>query len=187
MVVDDDSITRMDIQEMLEKRGIIVVGECGDGKTAIQMAKSVCPDLILMDVKMPVMDGIAAAKRLAGEGIGPIMLLTAYSDVGLVEQAREAGVLAYLVKPVRERDLVPACQIAIARYKEFNVLRDENKDLKEALDARKVIERAKGILQRQYQYSEEEAFRKLRTIAMNRQKPMREIAEAIILADEMVR
>lgn len=187
MLVDDDSITRLDLRELLEKKDIIVVGECGDGKTAIQMAKSFQPDLILMDVKMPVMDGIEAAKRLAAEGIGPVMLLTAHNEIDLVEQAREAGVLAYLVKPIREQDLVPACQIAVARYKEFNVLREENKDLRQALEARKVIERAKGILQRQYQFTEEEAFRRLRTMAMNRQKPIREIAEAIILADEMAR
>lgn len=181
VLVEDDPIVRMDIKEMLAEEDIITVGECGDGVSAIAMVKALKPDLVIMDIKMPILDGIGAAKVLNEEKVAPILLLTAYSQGELIEKARDAGVLAYLVKPVSKQSLVPACMIACSRYQEFNVLRGEINNLQEALNARKLIEKAKGLLQKRYSLDEESAFKRIKQISMNQRKSMKEVAQAIII------
>jgi two-component system, response regulator PdtaR len=184
IIAEDEPVTRKDLIEMLQEEKIITIGECGDGLTAVNLAKNLKPDLIIMDIKMPIMDGIEAAQLLNKEKIAPVMLLTAYSQGELIERAKNAGVLAYLVKPVNKQSLIPACYIAVSRYEEFNILAKENKNLMETLGARKTIEKAKGILEKQYLMDEEAAFRKIRTISMNQRKTMKEVAEAIIMTLE---
>jgi len=181
VIAEDEPVTRRDIKEILAEEKIETVGECGDGQTAVQLAMALKPDLIIMDVKMPIMDGIEAAKKLNEQNVAPVMLLTAYSQEELIERAREAGVLAYLVKPISKRSLIPACHIAVSRYKEFNVLKNEVESLNEALDSRKLVEKAKGILQKVYNIDEETAFKKIRSISMNKRKTMKQVAESIIL------
>lgn len=181
VIAEDEPITRTDIKEILADENIITIGECGDGATAVNLAKSMKPDLIIMDIKMPVMSGIEAAKILNKEKIAPVMLLTAHSQSHLIEEAKEAGVLAYLVKPVNKKNLIASCYIAVSRYKEFSVLEEEVKNLNEALDARRLVEKAKGLIQKNYNLDEEAAFKKIRTMSMNQRKTMREIAEAIII------
>lgn len=184
VIADDESIIRMDLKEMLTSLGYLVVGEAGDGLSAVHMARELRPDLVIMDIKMPGLDGLSAAKVLMEEQIAPVLLLTAYSQRDLVEGARDAGVVAYLVKPFREAELVPAIEIALARFQEFEQLRREVEDLKEALETRKLVERAKGILMESQGLSEAESFRKIQQISMNTRKPMREVASAILLAHE---
>ncbi len=184
IIADDESIIRMDLKEMLTHLGYLVVGEAGDGLSAVHMARELRPDLVIMDIKMPGLDGLSAAKMLTEEQIAPVLLLTAYSQRELIEGAREAGVVAYLVKPFREAELVPAIEIALARFREFQQLRKEVADLKDALETRKLVERAKGILMQTQGLSEAEAFRKIQQLSMNTRKPMREIASAILLAHE---
>ena len=184
IIAEDEPVTRKDLKEMLLEEKIITIGECGDGMTAVNLAKSLKPDLIIMDIKMPIMDGIQAAQLLNQEQIAPVMLLTAYSQGELIERAKKAGVLAYLVKPVNKQNLIPACYIAESRYKEFSILAKENRDLSETIEARKIIEKAKGILQKQYFIDEEAAFKRIRTISMNQRKTMKEVAEAIIITLE---
>lgn len=182
IIAEDEPVTRKDLREMLAEAKIKTIGECGDGQTAVELARKLKPDLILMDIKMPGMNGIEAAKLLNQEKIAPVMLLTAYSQKQLVEEAREAGVLAYLVKPINKQNLIPACYIAVSRYEEFSLLAQEVDTLNEALQARKQIEKAKGILQQHYNLDEEAAFKKIRTMSMDQRKTMKEIAEAIIIA-----
>ncbi len=182
LIVEDEPITRMDLKEMLEEECFIVAGECGDGLSAVNMAKNLKPDLVIMDIKMPGMDGITAAKAINEEKVAPVLLLTAYSNSEFINKAQAAGVLAYLVKPMTKNTLIPACHIAVSRYQEFDVLRNEIDNLQEALAARKVIERAKGLLQKKYLLSEEKAFQKIRQISMDKNKSMKEVSEAIILS-----
>ncbi len=184
IIADDESIIRMDLKEMLTHLGYLVVGEAVDGLSAVHMARELRPDLVIMDIKMPGLDGLSAAKMLTEEQIAPVLLLTAYSQRELIEGAREAGVVAYLVKPFREAELVPAIEIALARFREFQQLRKEVADLRDALETRKLVERAKGILMQTQGLSEAEAFRKIQQLSMNTRKPMREIASAILLAHE---
>ena len=184
LVVEDEPVTRLDIKEMLQEEGFIVVGECGDGRSAIELARSLKPDLVLIDIKMPIMNGLEAAEILSSERIAPVLLLTAYSSKEFIDDAQRVGVLGYLLKPVTKTSLVAACYIAVSRYKEFEILRDENKDLEDALEARKLIERAKGLLQKKYLLSEEKAFKKIRQISMDKNKSMKEVAQAIILSLE---
>ena len=184
VIADDESIIRMDLKEMLTHLGYLVVGEAGDGLSAVHMARELRPDLIIMDIKMPGLDGLSAAKTLTEEQIAPVLLLTAYSQRELIDGAREAGVVAYLVKPFREAELVPAIEIALARFAEFQELRQEVESLRDALETRKLVERAKGILMQAQSLSEAEAFRKIQQISMNTRKPMREVASAILLAHE---
>ncbi|MGC8874588.1 MAG: ANTAR domain-containing response regulator [Chloroflexia bacterium] len=184
IIADDESIIRMDLKEMLTHLGYLVVGEAGDGMSAVHMARELRPDLVIMDIKMPGLDGLSAAKILTEEQIAPVLLLTAYSQRELIEGAREAGVVAYLVKPFREAELVPAIEIALARFREFQQLRKEVADLRDALETRKLVERAKGILMQTQGLTEAEAFRKIQQLSMNTRKPMREIASAILLAHE---
>ncbi len=184
VIADDESIIRMDLREMLTNLGYLVVGEAGDGRSAVNQARELRPDVVIMDIKMPDMDGIEAAGILTQERIAPVVLLTAFSQRDLVERAKEAGVVGYLVKPFRESDLGPAIDVALARFAEFRALERQVSDLQETLETRKVVDRAKGILMDTQGLSEADAFRKIQKMSMNTRKPMKEIAEAIILAHE---
>jgi AmiR/NasT family two-component response regulator len=182
VIADDEPIIRLDLRKTLENMGHQVVGEAGDGAKAVEMARELKPDIVILDIKMPEMDGIDAAKVVTTEGIAPVLLLTAYSQKDLVDRAKDAGVFAYLVKPFKEADLLPAMEIAISRYEEFIELENEVSDLENKLDTRKAVDRAKGILMDQYGLKEQEAFRRIQVQSMNTRKSMREIAEAIIIA-----
>src|SRR2546430_76373 len=185
VIADDESIIRMDLKEMLTGLGYLVVGEAGDGLSAVNQGRELKPDLVIMDIKMPDLDGIAAAKILTEERISPVLLLTAFSQTELIEGAKEAGVVGYIVKPFRESELVPAIEIALSRFKEFRVLEKEAENLRETLETRKLVERAKGILMDTQSLKEAEAFRKIQKLSMNTRKSMREIADAILLAHEV--
>lgn len=182
VIADDEPIIRLDLRKTLENMGHQVVGEAGDGAKAVEIARELKPDIIILDIKMPEMDGIEAAKIVTTEGVAPVLLLTAYSQKDLVDRAKDAGVFAYLVKPFKEADLLPAMEIAISRYEEFIELENEVTDLENKLDTRKAVDRAKGILMDQYGLKEQEAFRRIQVQSMNTRKSMREIAEAIIIA-----
>lgn len=169
---------------MLTDLGYLVVGEVGDGQSAVNLARELKPDVVMMDIKMPDLDGIDAAKILTEEQIAPVVLLTAYSQKELVERAKEAGVVGYLVKPFRESDLMPAIEVALARFAEFQAMNQEVADLQNALETRKLVDRAKGILMDTQKLDEQEAFRKIQKMSMNTRKPMKEVAEAIILAHQ---
>jgi response regulator NasT len=183
IVADDESLVRVDLREALTELGYLVVGEVGDGLSAVNMARELDPDVVVMDIKMPGIDGIEAARILTQERLAPVVLLTAYSQPDLIERAKEAGVVGYLVKPFRETDLAPAIELALARFAEFRALQDEVGNLTEALETRKKVEKAKGILMDKQGMTESEAFRKIQKMSMNTRKPMKEVAEAIILAN----
>ncbi len=184
IVADDESIVRMDLREMLDSLGYLVVGEAGDGESAVHLSRELRPDIVIMDIKMPGMDGIDAGKILTEERIAPVLLLTAYSQQDLVERAKDAGVMAYIVKPFHEADLAPAIEVALRRWEEFRTLEREVEDLKEALETRKLVDRAKGILMDTQGLSEADAFRRIQKTSMDQRKPMKEVAEAIVLAHE---
>ena len=184
IIADDESIVRTDLKEMLTNLGYLVVGEVGDGRSAVNLARELKPDVVIMDIKMPDMDGIEAAKILTEEQIAPVILLTAFGQKELVDRAKEAGVVGYLVKPFREADLSPSIEVALARFNEFETLHKEVDDLQLALETRKLVDRAKGILMDSQRLSEAEAFRKIQKMSMNTRKPMKEVAEAIILAHQ---
>lgn len=185
LIADDESLILMDLREMLSNLGYLIVGEASDGVSAVNMARELKPDLVIMDVMMPAMDGIEAAKLLTAERIAPVLLLTAYSQEDLVERAKEAGVVGYLVKPFRESNLAPAIEVTLARFEEFQTLQKEVADLKETLETRKLVDRAKGILMATQGLSEQDAFRRIQKMSMNTRRPMKEIAEAVILASEV--
>ncbi|MCC6446878.1 MAG: response regulator [Armatimonadetes bacterium] len=185
VIADDESIIRMDLRGMLEQMGHTVIGEAGDGIKAIALIRELKPDVAILDIKMPDMDGIDAAKIISNEKLAPVLLLTAYSQMDLIERAREAGVFAYLVKPFKESDLMPALDIAIARYREYADLEKEASALADKLETRKLLDRAKGILMDQHGLSEAEAFRRIQVQSMNTRRPMKEVAEAIIIAHEV--
>ena len=187
VIADDESIIRLDLGEMLTNLGYEVVGEGSDGAVAVDLAHRLRPDLVIMDIKMPGMDGIAAAHELTRARVAPVLLLTAYSEQHLVERAREAGVVAYLVKPFREAELLPSIEIALARFAEFQTVEQEVHSLKEALETRKLIEQAKGILMETQGLKESEAFHRIRKASMDTRKSMREIAEAILLTHQLER
>jgi AmiR/NasT family two-component response regulator len=174
----------MDLREMLQNLGYLVVGEAGDGKSAVNIARELRPDVVLMDIKMPDMNGIDAAKVLTEERIAPVVLLTAYSDRDLIQQAREAGVVGYLVKPIQEANLAPAIEVAMARFLEYRALEKEVNNLEEQLETRKLVDRAKGILMDTQGLTESAAFRRIQKMSMNTRKSMKEIAQAIILTFE---
>jgi AmiR/NasT family two-component response regulator len=186
IIADDESIIRMDLREMLTNLGYLVVGEVGDGRSAINLARELKPDIVIMDIKFEgeEFDGIDAARLLTEERISPVLLLTAYSQRELVMRAREAGVVGYLVKPFREADLVPAIEVALARFAEFRTVEEQVGDLEQALETRKFVDRAKGILMDSQGLSEAEAFRRIQKMSMNTRKPMKDVAEAIILAQQ---
>ena len=184
IIADDESVIRADLREMLTTLGYLVVGEAGDGQSAVNSARELKPDLVIMDIKLPQMDGIEAARILTQEKIAPVLLLTAYSQRDLVDRAREAGVVGYLVKPFHEQEIGPAIDIALARFQEFRELEKQVGDLNETLETRKIVDRAKGVLMDTQHLTEMEAFRKIQKMSMNTRKPMKEIAEAIILAQE---
>jgi two-component system, response regulator PdtaR len=185
VIADDESIIRMNLKETLVGLGYLVVGEAGDGVSVINLARELRPDLVVMDIKMPKLDGIAAAKVLTEERIAPVLLLTAYSDRELVDRAREAGVVNYVVKPFRDAELLPAIEIVLARYAEFREMDKQIDDLKESLETRKLVDRAKGILMDTQGLKEQEAFRKIQQLSMNSRKSMREVAQAILLTAQI--
>lgn len=180
VVAEDEALIRMDIVEMLRDAGYNVVAEAENGQRAVDLAREHTPDLVLMDVKMPVMDGITAAEQIAEERIAPVVLLTAFSQRELVERAREAGAMAYVVKPFTVDDVVPAIEIAMSRFEEISALENEVADMKEQFATRKLVERAKSLLQTKMGLTEPEAFRWIQKTSMDRRLSMREVAEAII-------
>lgn len=186
LIADDESLRLMSLREQLEKLGHRVVAEAGDGRSAADLSRELKPDLAILDIKMPELDGIAAAEVMMSERPLPIILLTAYSEKDLAERAASAHVSAYLMKPVSESDLLPAIALATSRFAEFQSLHKEVDDLREALETRKLVERAKGILMRRLDLTEEEAFRRLQRRSQNENKKLGEIAEAIITADGML-
>lgn len=185
IIADDESLIRMDLREMLTNLGYLVVGEAGDGRSAVNLARELRPDIVVMDIKMPDMDGIEAAEVLTAERIAPVLLLSAYSQQELVQRARQAGVAGYLVKPFRESDLAPAIEVVLARFSEFRAMEREVNSLQDALETRKLVERAKGILMDTQGLNESEAFRRIQKMSMNNRKPMCAVAEAIILAHQV--
>ncbi|MEU5849369.1 MULTISPECIES: ANTAR domain-containing response regulator [Saccharopolyspora] len=180
LVAEDEALIRLDLVEMLREEGYQVVGEAGDGQEAVRLAEELRPDLVILDVKMPKMDGIEAASNIAGERIAPVVILTAFSQRDLVERARDAGAMAYLVKPFAKRDLVPAIELAVSRFTEVQALEAEVADLTERLEARKTIERAKGLLMNKHNLSEPESFRWLQRTAMDRRTTMKAVAQAVL-------
>lgn len=180
LIADDEAVIRLGLRTMLEAQGYRVVGEAADGARVLDLAAKLRPDLVFLDIKMPGMDGLQAARRLMNERAVPAVILTAYGDREFVEAAKNAGVLAYLVKPVRESELGPTIQIALARFREIQSLRREVGDLEEMLQARKVVERAKGILMRRHGLVEADAFTRIQREARTARKTMREVAEAIL-------
>jgi response regulator NasT len=185
LIADDEPLIRMNLREALQEQGYLVVGEASDGQSAVNMARQLRPDIALLDVKMPHMDGVAAAQAIHSEAIAPVLLITAYSNRELVTQARDAGVLGYLVKPVREAELMPLIEVTLARWAEQRRRQKELNQLRERLESRKLIERAKGCLMDQQGMSEAEAFRKIQQLAMNSRKTMSEVAQAILLARQI--
>ncbi len=182
VIADNESIIRMDLREMLEEQGHTIVGEAHDGKQALELTRKYRPDLVMMDIKMPNMDGITAAKTIADEGISPVILLTAFSDSEIVSRAKDAGVLAYLVKPIREESISPAIEIALSRWQEMKELEQELEETKDSLELRKTLDRAKGILMDAHNISESEAYRRIQRYSMMKRKTIKEVAEAIVRA-----
>ena len=175
VIAEDEALIRLDLKEMLEEEGYLVVAEAADGETAIEKVTSLRPDLAIFDVKMPVLDGISAAERIA-----PVVILTAFSQRELVERARDAGAMAYLVKPFTKEDLVPAIEMAVSRYSEIKALDSEVVTLKDRLEVRKLLDRAKGLLQSEHGLTEPQAFRWIQKTSMDRRLTMRKVAEAVI-------
>jgi AmiR/NasT family two-component response regulator len=180
LIAEDEAIIRLDLKEMLEEEGFSVVGEASDGEAAVRLARERAPDLVIMDVKMPRMDGLTAAERIVAEELSAVLILTAFSQRDLVHRAAEAGAIGYLVKPFQKSDLVPAIEVALARNAELAALRRDSADLSERLEARKIIDRAKGALMDSKGLSESDAFRLIQKRAMDERRPMRAIAEEML-------
>ena len=180
VIAEDEALIRMDLAEMLAEEGYVVVGQAADGAAAVDLAEQERPDLVILDVKMPVLDGISAAERIAAARIAPVVILTAFSQRELVDRARDAGAMAYLVKPFTRSDLVPAIEIALSRFTELGALAQEVADLGDQLAARKAVERAKSVLQKQLGLTEPEAFRWIQKTAMDLRRSMREVAEGVV-------
>jgi response regulator NasT len=180
VVAEDEALIRLDLVEMLGEEGYQVVGEAGDGERAVRLAEELRPDLVVLDVKMPLLDGIAAAERIARQRIAPVVILTAFSQRDLVERARDAGAMAYLVKPFTQADLVPAVEMAMSRFAELRQLEAEVAGLAERLETRKAVDRAKGVLQGQLGLSEPEAFRWIQKTAMDLRLSMRQVADGVV-------
>jgi response regulator NasT len=180
LIAEDEALIRLDLKEMLEEEGYTVVGEAGDGEQAVALAGELRPDLVVLDVKMPRLDGISAAERIAGARIAPVVILTAFSQRELVERARDAGAMAYLVKPFAKADLLPAIEIAMARYDEVAALEAEVGGLRERLETRKLVERAKGLLQARRGLDEAAAYRVIQRASMDQRTTMRAVAETLL-------
>jgi AmiR/NasT family two-component response regulator len=180
VIAEDEAIIRLDLKEMLEEEGYEVVAEAGDGETAIRLAAEHRPDLVILDVKMPVLDGISAAERIVADRTAPVLVLTAFSQRELVERARDAGAMAYLVKPFTRADLVPAIELAVSRHAQITALEREVESLTDRLETRKIVERAKGVLQQRMDLTEPQAFRFIQKASMDRRLTMRELAESVI-------
>ncbi|MGZ4489846.1 MAG: ANTAR domain-containing response regulator [Nocardioidaceae bacterium] len=180
VIAEDEALIRLDLAEMLAEEGYDVVGQAGDGQAAVELAEQTRPDLVVLDVKMPRLDGIAAAQRIAEARIAPVVILTAVSQRELVDRARDAGAMAYLVKPFTKTDLVPAIEMAVSRFAELQMLEAEVADLTERLETRKVVDRAKSVLQQQLDLSEPDAFRWIQKTAMDLRLSMRQVAEGVI-------
>jgi response regulator NasT len=180
LVAEDEALIRLDIVEMLRENGFNVIAEAGNGEEAVQLAEQHRPDIVVMDIKMPVLDGISAAERIVGAKIAPVVLLTAFSQRELVERARDAGAMAYVVKPFTAADLVPALEIAVSRHSELAALEAEVADLAERFETRKLVDRAKGLLQTKYGLSEPEAFRWIQKTSMDKRLTMKDVAAAVI-------
>ncbi|MCJ0904250.1 ANTAR domain-containing response regulator [Rhodococcus sp. ARC_M6] len=180
VVAEDEALIRMDLVEMLREEGYDVVGEAGDGQVAVELAEALRPDLVIMDVKMPRRDGIDAASEIAAKRIAPVVILTAFSQRELVERARDAGAMAYLVKPFSITDLMPAVELAVSRFREVTALEREIVDLSDRLEARKIIERAKSVLMVRQALTEPEAFKWIQRAAMDRRSTMKDVAEVVL-------
>lgn len=186
-MADDEALIRLDLREMLTEAGHEIVGEAANGQEAVQLAQELHPDIVIMDVKMPVMDGLTAAQQITEAEIAPVLLLTAYSQQDIVARATEAGVIAYLVKPVREQQLFPAIEVAVSRFRAWQELGRELDELKESLATRKLVDRAKGILMTAHKMTEQEAYRKMQQFSMAKRISLKKLAEEIIAADEKYR
>jgi response regulator NasT len=184
LVAEDEALIRLDLVEMLGEEGYEVVGQAGDGEAAVELARELRPDLVVLDVKMPKLDGISAAEVIAGERIAPVLMLTAFSQRELVERARDAGAMAYLVKPFTRADLVPAIEMAVSRAAELRALEAEVADLGERLETRKLVDRAKGVLQTRFGMSEPEAFRWIQKTSMDRRLSMRDVAQTVVASEK---
>ncbi|NJQ02205.1 ANTAR domain-containing response regulator [Streptomyces zingiberis] len=180
VIAEDEALIRLDLKEMLEEEGYTVVGEAGDGQKAVELARDLRPDLVILDVKMPVLDGISAAEQIGEENIAPVLMLTAFSQRELVERARDAGAMAYLVKPFGKSDVVPAIEMAVSRFTQLKTLEAEVADLSQRLETRKLVDRAKSVLQTEYGLTEPAAFRWIQKTSMDRRMSMQQVAEAII-------
>ena len=180
VVAEDEALIRLDLVEMLTESGYEVVGQAGDGEAAIELTEREKPDLVVMDVKMPKLDGISAAERIAKQRISPVVILTAFSQRDLVERARDAGAMAYLTKPFTIEDLMPAIELAVSRFQEIKQLDSEINDLQSQLKARKIIERAKGLLIDNLKLTEPQAFKWMQKTAMDKRKTMVEVANLVI-------
>jgi two-component system, response regulator PdtaR len=184
IIAEDEALIRLDLKEMLEEEGYSVVAEVGDGQQAVDRAKELSPDLVILDIQMPVLDGLSAAEQIASARIAPVIVLTAFSQRELVERARDVGAMAYLVKPFSKNDLVPAIEVARGRFAEMSALDGEVRTLEERLETRKIIEQAKGRLMTQQGITEAEAFRWIQRTAMNQRTSMKALAETILASDE---
>jgi response regulator NasT len=182
VIAEDEALIRLDLREMLEEEGYVVAGEAADGENAITLTQSLRPDLVILDVKMPVLDGISAAERIAADHLAPVVILTAFSQRELVERARDAGAMAYLVKPFTKADLVPAIEIAVSRFQEISALESEVGTLRDRLEVRKLLDRAKGLLQAERGITEAEAFRWIQKTSMDRRMTMKAVAEELLAA-----
>ena len=180
LIAEDEALIRLDLKEMLEEDGYTVVGEAGDGLTAVTLATELRPDLVILDVKMPVLDGLSAAEQIVAARIAPVVILTAFSQRDLIERAREAGAMAYLVKPFQSKDLLPTIEMAVSRFQELVALEGEVADLTGRLEARKTIDRAKGILQADHGMTEPEAFRWIQRTSMDQRRSMRSVAQDVV-------
>ncbi len=183
VIAEDEALIRLDLKEMLEEPGegaYIVIAEASDGDTAVQLAADLKPDLVIMDIKMPVLDGISAAEQITARGLAPVVILTAFSQRDLVQRASSAGAMAYLVKPFTKAELIPAIEIAVSRFAELSALHSEISDLRERLAMRKLLDRAKGVLQATQGMTEPEAFRWIQKTSMDRRMTMRALAQEIL-------
>lgn len=180
LIAEDEALIRLDLKEMLEEEGYEVVAEVGDGQQAVDQARSLAPDLVILDIQMPVLDGLSAAEQIAGERLAPVIVLTAFSQRELVERARDAGAMAYLVKPFSKNDLVPAIEVARGRFAEMTALDGEVRTLEDRLETRKVVEKAKGVLMSEQGMTEAEAFRWIQRTAMNQRTSMKALAESVL-------